>query len=308
MIVTLTGENDALRQEALQAIVSDFVAEYTDMGLERLDGEDAVYASMHEAAQSLPFLASRKLVVLRNPGANKEFGERFEQFAHDTAETNDIVVVERKLDKRLAYYKQLKKLTDFREFAVLDSNGLARYLVDYAKGQGSSLGVSDARFLIDRVGLNQLMLRHEVDKLLAYDPNIKRANIELLTERTAQSSIFELLDAAFTGNIKRATKLYDEQRELRAEPQQIIAMLAWQLHILAIVKTAGSRSADTIAKEARLSPFTVRKSQGLAGHITLPRLKELISNLRTFDVRLKTESLNADEVVRYYLLKLSDAG
>ena len=42
------------------------------MALERLDGEEASYDRMHEAVQSLPFLAPRKLIVLRAPGANQQ--------------------------------------------------------------------------------------------------------------------------------------------------------------------------------------------------------------------------------------------
>lgn len=305
MITTLTGENDVLRQEALRHITADFLREHDDMGLERLDGEEASYDRMHEAAQSLPFLATKKLVILRAPSANKDFVEHFEQFVGDIAETNDVVLVEPKLDKRLGYYKQLKKRTDFKEFTALDANGLARYLMDYAKKQAGTLSSNDARVLIDRVGANQLTLQHEVDKLLTYTATINRSSIELLTERTPQSSIFELLDAAFAGNGQRALQLYKEQREARVEPQQIIAMLIWQLHILAIVKTAGERSADTVAKEAKISPFTVRKTQGLARRINLSRLKELITDLREFDTRLKSESISADEVTQYYLLKLA---
>jgi DNA polymerase III subunit delta len=305
VIITLTGENDVLRQEALRQITAEFLAEHGDMGLERLDGEEVSYERMHEAVQSLPFLASRKLVVLRAPSANKEFVEHFEELLKDVAETNGVVLVEPKLDKRLGYYKQLKKETEFREFTVLDGNGLARYLSDYAKAQGGSLSSSDARVLVDRVGTNQLTLQHEVDKLLAYNPKIDRNSIELLTERTPQSSIFELLDAAFAGSTKRALELYHEQRAARVEPQQIIAMLVWQLHILAIVKTAGQRSAEAIAKDAKLSPFTVRKTQNLARRITLIRLKELITDLREFDVRLKSEAVNADDIVQYYLLSLA---
>ena len=294
-----------LRQDALRQIVSVFVAEYGDMALERLDGEEASYERMHEAAQSLPFLSPKKLVVLRAPSGNKEFAENFEKFLGDVAETNDIVLVEPKVDKRTAYYKQLKRDTDFREFAVLDGNALAAYLVRYAKEQGGSLSSNDARLLIDRVGTNQLIAQHEVDKLLSYNPKIDRSSIELLTERTPQSSIFELLDAAFAGDIQRAMQLYEEQRAARIEPQQIIAMLVWQLHILAIVKTAKGKPADTIAKEAKLSPFTVRKTENLTRRISLSQLKKLIRELREFDVRLKSESVSADEIVRYYLLTLS---
>lgn len=294
-----------LRQAELRRMVDGFVAEHTDMALEKLDGEEASYERMHEAVQGIPFLSSKKLVVLRRPSANKDFTENFEKLVEDIAETNDVVLVEPKLDKRLAYYKQLKKLTEFKEFTVLDANGLARFASEYAKQQDGSLSMGDARRLIDRVGLNQLVVQHEIDKLLAYNLNIDGKAIELLTERTPQSSIFELLDAAFAGNTKRAMALYEEQRALRVEPQQILAMLVWQLHILAIVKAAGERSADTVAKEAKISPFTVRKTQGLARNISASQLKRLIADLREFDVRLKREALSADEVVRYYLLSLA---
>jgi DNA polymerase-3 subunit delta len=299
MITTLTGENDTQRQQALRQLVDTYVAEHGDMGLERLDGEESSYDRMLGAAQSLPFLAPRKLVVLRAPGANKEFAEKFEDFVQDIAETNDVLIVEPKLDK------QLRKLTDFREFAVLDGNGLARYLGDYARAEGGALGPNEARLLIDRVGTNQLILQHEVDKLLSYSPQITRKGIELLTERTPQSSIFELLEAAFAGNAKRAAALYNEQRAARVEPQQILAMLVWQLHILAIAKAAGPRSADTVARDAKLSPYTVSKSQNLARRITPSRLRQLVHDLREFDVRLKSEGLSADDAVQYYLLQIA---
>jgi len=305
MITTLTGENDVLRQAELRRVVDGFVAEHGDMALEKLDGEEASYERMHGSVQSLPFLSSKKLIVLRRPSANKEFLEKFDTCREDIAETNDVILVEPKLDKRLSYYKALKKKTEFREFAVLDAHGLARFLGDYAREQGATLGSSDARLLVDRVGLNQLTLQHEVDKLLAYNPKIDRANIELLTERTTQSTVFKLIDAAFSGNTKRALALYKEQRALHVEPQQIIAMLVWQLYILALVKTAKDRSSDQIAKEAKLSPYTVSKTQSLARHISLPQLKKLVANLRDFDVRLKSEGILADEVVQYYLLSLT---
>lgn len=281
------------------------MAEHGDMALERIDGEEAEYARMREAVQSLPFLVPRKLVVLRTPGANKEFAEKFEEFTGDVAETNDVVIVEPKLDKRLAYYKALKKLTEFKEFPVLDANGLVRFLVDYAKGQGSTISSSDARLLIDRVGLNQATLQHELDKLLDYDKKVSRESIELLTERTPQSTIFELLEAAFSGNGTRAMQLYREQRALKVEPQQILALVIWQLYVLALIKTARDRSADDIAREAKISPYVVRKSQNLARRMSMPQLKEYIRELREFDVRLKSEGVDADEVMQFYLLNLA---
>jgi DNA polymerase-3 subunit delta len=305
MITVLTGENDVLRQEALGHITSTFIAEHGDLNIERVDGEEASYERIHEAAQSLPFLADRKLVLLRAPGANKEFAEKFEQFMADIPETNTVVLVEPKLDKRLSYYKQLKKLTDFKEFAVLDARGLARYAADYAKAQGGKMSAADASLLVDRAGENQLVVQHELDKLLAYNLAVTRQTIELLVPQQPQNAMFDLLDAAFSGNASRAMKLYENQRELGDDPQKILPMLAWQLHILAIAKAATGRNPDAVAKEAKISPYTVKKSMALARNIGGSRLKQLITMLRSIDVRLKSEPLNADDALKLYLLQLA---
>lgn len=306
MIVTLTGANDFARSRELKSLADHFIAEHTDMAVERYDGEDADAARMRESVSSLPFLTTRKLVVLREPGKQKAWTEHIDDILKDVADTTDLIIVEPKLDKRLSYYKTLKKSTDFREFADIDANGLVRWATDYAKGQGGNLNASDARLLVDRVGTNQQMLQQELDKLLAYDPQITRATIELLTELMPQSTVFELLDAAFAGRTKRAMELYREQRALKVEPQAIMAMLAWQLHVLAVVKTAGDRGADDIAREAKLNPYVVRKTQGLARSTSLTQLKRLVADLLDLDQKMKRVSIDADEALKLYLLKISE--
>jgi len=305
MVIVLAGENGFMLRAELEKLVADFLGDYGDMALERLDGEEASFERLQEALQSLPFLASKKMVVLRSPSANKQFAESAERLLTELPETTDVILVEPKLDKRLSYYKFLKKAADFREFAPLDANGLARWLVDRARLQGATLQVADARFLVDRVGANQQLLGKELEKLLLYDPKITRANIELLTEAAPQSTIFELLEAAFAGNTRCALELYAEQRALKVEPQQIIAMLAWQLHVLALVKTAGDRTPDQIAREAKLNPFVVRKSAAIARQLTLAKLKALITELLEIDTRLKREPLDPDEALQNFLLSLT---
>lgn len=305
MIRTLSGENSFGLQLELRAITDAFVAEQGDLALERIDGQEASFDRIQEAVTSLPFLASKKLVVLRAPSANKQFVEKFETVLADIPETTDLIIVEPKLDKRLSYYKYLKKQTDFHDFTPMDSNSLARWLVDAAKRSGGSISSGDAHYLVERVGANQQLVSTDLEKLLIYDPHVTRETIDLLTEATPQSTIFQLLESAFAGNSRAALELYAEQRALKVEPQQIIAMLAWQLHVLAIIKAAGSRDADVIAREAKLNPYVVRKSQGIARKITIAELKKLVSDLLSIDARSKRTALDLDEALQHYLLKLA---
>lgn len=292
-------------QRELRGLVGAYIAEHGDLSLERIDGEVADLARIRESLTSLPFLAGKKMVVLRSPGANKQVNEQFEQLFGDIPETTDVIIIEPKLDKRLSYYKFLKKQTNFREFPELDQHGLARWLVEAAKAGGGSLSPNDARYLVERVGARQQLLSNELEKLLLYNPQINRQTIDLLTDATPQSTIFQLLEAAFAGNAKRALKLYSEQRALNVEPPQIIAMLAWQLHVLAIIKTAGDRSSNTIASEARISPFVVQKSQNIARNLTLAKLKKLVADLLKIDMQTKRTSIDPDEALQHYLMTLA---
>lgn len=304
MVIIVTGENSFMLQAELHRLIADFVSEYTDMGLEQLDGEEAEFDRIRESLQSLPFLASKKLVVLRTPSANKQFVEAAEGLLTELPETTDVIIIEPKLDKRQSYYKFLKKQKGFHEYPQLDVPGLAKWLVQSAKEQIGSLSLGDATYLVERVGANQQLLNNELAKLLLYNPEITRSSIDELTERAPQSTIFELLDAALAGKSKRAIELYHEQRSQKVEPQQILALLGWQLHIMALVKTAGDRDPATIAKEAKLNPFVVRKTQGIVRNMTLNELKKLIHEVLTLDIRLKSESIDADEALQNLIISL----
>lgn len=306
MIQTYTGSNSFLLQHDLTTLVNNFLMKQGDLALERIDGEEASLAQIQEAITSLPFLSDTKMVILRAPGANKQFVEEIEKLLTRVTDTTEVIIIEPKLDKRSVYYKFLKKQTEFHEYGELDSNGLAAWLTRTAKGDGGVLSSNDARYLIERVGLNQQLLSNELEKLLLHDSNITRASIDLLTEQTPQSSIFQLIEAAFSGNAKKALALYQEQRALKVEAPQIIAMLAWQLHIVAIVKLAGNRSVAEIATEAKLSPYVVQKSMAIASRIDLERLKQRISDLLDIDAKSKRTSLDIDEALQFFLLQLAE--
>jgi DNA polymerase III delta subunit len=215
-------------------------------------------------------LAAKKMVVLQAPGLNKQFAENVEKLLAELPETTDLIIVEPKLDKRGVYYKFLKKQKGFQEFSELDERGLSKWLVDLAKEKGSTLSMGDAAYLISRIGTNQQALANELEKLSIYADKIDRVAIMELTAQTPQS------------------------------------MLAWQLHVLALIKTAKDKTPDEIARDARISPYVVRKTTSIARNLTLAETKRLVRDLLTIDERLKRESLNADDTLLNYLMTISE--
>jgi DNA polymerase-3 subunit delta len=304
MITTLTGNNDYLLKQALLERKNTFIQQHTDMGFEQYEGEDIKSEQVPSIMQSVPFLADKRMVVLRKPSAQKAVAEQIEKLLNEVPETTDLIILEPAIDKRTSYYKALQKQTEFLVFDEVRDQELVSWLVNYAKQQGGELGRSEAQFLVARIGPNQMMLAQEINKLIQYKTPITKDTIIEMTDPLPQSSVFDLLDAALAGDTKRVITLYKEQRQQKVEPLAIMAMLSWQLHILAVLKTADGRSPQTIASEARISPYVIRKSQNVANRVSLVTLKQWITDAFALDVRLKSEPIDADDAILYYLLSL----
>lgn len=304
MVIVLSGSNDFARKSELTRLVTEFVAKYGDFGLEKIEAGNVEFGRLLESVASLPFLAQRRMIILQDPGQNKVLGEHIEQLLDAVADTTDLIIDERKFDKRLSLYKTLKKRADFREFNELDERSLAAWLVSEAKARGGSLKPTDASYLVQRAGPDQMGLHNELEKLLTYEPDITKATIDALTEPLPQSSVFDLLDAAFAGNKKRAMELYQDQRKQQVEPQAIMGMIAWQLHVLAVVKFNDKLPADELARTAKLNPYVVRKIQNLTRNLTQKNVKDLVSRALELDVRLKSENIDADDAVQHFLLTI----
>lgn len=306
MTIALSGANAFLRNEKLQQLTQNFVKEHGDLALEKIEAEATEYNQIIGAVESLPFLASKKMVILHDLSLNKEASEKLEDLIRLAGDTTDLVIVESKVDKRSAYFKQLKKTTDFHEFNELDDSTMTNWLVNEAQALGATLTRSDASYLVQRVGVNQLKLSHELQKLIQYNPRITKQTINELTAENPSSTIFNLIDSIFSGNVAHAMRIYDEQRQQKVEPQAIQGMLVWQMHAVAIAASAPS-SVNTaqIAKDSSMSPYVIQKSQRIAQAMGRTKVIEFMKLLRDFDYRSKREVFDYDEALRYAILSLA---
>ena len=304
MVRTLTGGNSFALKNELNKIITEFIKAYGDFGLERIEAGEVELGRLLESVASLPFLAPRRMIILSDPSANKSINDHIDELLDAVADTTDLIIVEAKFDKRLTLYKTLKKKTTVKEFAELDERALPKWLVDEAKLRGGGLILPDATYLVQRVGANQMTLHNELDKLLVYQPVITRATIDLLTEPEPQGTMFDLLDAAFSGNTKKALDLYQDQRKQQVEPQAIMGMLAWQMHILAVVKANEKLGPEGIASAAKLNPFVVRKTMYLTSSQSLRDIKALVKRVLDLDIRLKSEAIDADDAIQHLLLTI----
>lgn len=305
MLSVVTGPNYFGAKEFLDDIIKDFVVEHGNISVERIDAEDSSKDQTINTVQSTPFLASKKLVIISNLSNQKEIIEDLDDFFSHIAETTNLVIYEPKPDKRSAYYKKLKKLKEFREFKELDETQLRNWLAERAKKQGAVISQTDIAYLIARAGLSQQKLSSELKKLIEYDKNISRDNIDKLIDPTPQSSIFNLLDVAFTGDHKRTLKLYEEQRAQGVEPLNILGMITWQMHAVAVVNSAKDLSSGEISSSSGLSPFVVQKSQNIQRRLGRNKIGKILDTIIDLDTAFKTVIIDQDTAMKNFLTVLA---
>jgi len=304
-ISTLTGANAYLLQAELRLCRDAFIKEYGDLALETADIAEWESRKVYDLFGALPFLSPKRMLIIYGMAANKSAGEKVGDLLKQVDETTDLLFVESKIDKRSVVYKTLKKETQLKEYAEMDPRELPRWLHAEARARGGDISLPDATYLVARVGAVQQLLSTELDKLQLYQPVVTRQVIDLLTEQAPLSSIFDLIEAAFAGNLKRAMALYEDQRAQNVEPLAIEALFVWQLHALVLVKTAGNMTPDALAAEAGISPYVARKSAGLASRRTLADLKSYVNDLADIEYSIKSTAVDADELLKNYIISLA---
>jgi len=304
MIRLLCGENEFAVFAEQKRFVDNFLKEHDAFGLQKIDGGEVEFSALRDALMQLPFLVSKKLVVIRSPFVSKPVLELLDDLYGQVPDEIDVILVETKADKRTRLYKRLQKEGAVQEYLSLKGSALVKWIVDYARELGSEIKTIDAEYLIERVGTSQMILARELEKL-AIDKPINREIIEQRTDQQLQSTIFELLDYVFAGNSDGSFRIYDELLAQKIDPSEILPLVAWQLNIFAVVMYSSSKNPSDIASSARIHPFVIGKALKATSKISKQNLKKAIAMTLDADLKMKTSSGDSEDVLRVLLLKLT---
>ncbi len=290
MIVTLTGSNAFLRSKKLAELRERFGKKYGFENIERIGGESLAVADLPSLLQGGSLFSSNRMIVVRDISQNKEVAEKFIDYLEKTPEEILVVLIEGQIDKRTAFYKALKKSTDFHEFIEPKEFELTKWMGEYAVESGGQIGSSEARLLLEYVGVDQQRLASEIEKLVAYEPKITTDNIKLLIDKRPQATVFQLLEHALSNRKNQAQKILEDLEKGFEDPYQIANLLIWQVQVLAVVKSAGARSDSEIAKDTKFNPYVISKSKHLASSIDHKSLLKIINLCADLGLTLKSSA------------------
>lgn len=175
----LDGEDQAEKS----AVASEF-AEIVDEDLrafnvDRLYGGDITADDLADAANMLPMMAHRRVVVVfeteklvipkRESEAADEEMERFEAFLKDPAPHATVVFVCGALDERRRGVKLLRKYAEVVDCGTItDSASAAMWVKTRAAKEKANLDAGAVRALVDRAGIDIVRLRAGLERAMLY--------------------------------------------------------------------------------------------------------------------------------------------
>lgn len=273
-------------------------------------GENTKPEDVIEFADTMPFFAERRVVLVENSDYFKNGCEKLEAKLESLPDTTVLIFVEKNIDNRKKLSKMVGTVGTIALFDAPDANMLVAWLNGmFAQAQVAISGAT-VHYLIDRVGNNMNLLKNEVDKLLAFameKKSISKEDVDLLCVNQVEDKIFDMIDAISERKQEKAMELYDDLLYLQEAPMKILVLITRNfMQLLKIRFALETGTAETqIASELGIRPYFVKKYVAQAKAYTKDQLLSCVRLCQEADANIKSGKMRdklATEMVIFELL------
>lgn len=304
-VILIHGANEYEARARLKELVGSYLSENSSESLRIIDGEDCETDEVVQAlsAQSL-FSSGSEMVVIKRIGNNSQLKEQLSEGVEELASTTNLVIYDPKIDKRSKLYKSLKKAKSTEEYTTLSEQELRKWIESEVKTRKGTIDNQALNMLVSRTKGDQVAISNELDKLLNFSRSIDEDSVGKLVELAPDDNVFDLLDKLASGNKPAALTRYNELRQAQMEAHYILVMISWQLGNMMMVKLGESKTERELATEAGMNPYTIRKTRALTSKLSRKRIKEMVQLAVDADIKLKTTSVDANQLIQNLIAKL----
>lgn len=287
-IYLLYGTEEYLKKQYKKKIKDAICGEDT-MNYSYFEGKDCDAKEIVGIAETLPFFADRRLVIMEHTGFFKSANDDINEYIEKVPETTCLVFVENEIDKRGKLFKKIKDLGYVCEMAEQNQASLEKWIVGILNQNGMKITKNSIEFFLKSVGSDMENISKELEKLICYSMGrdvITAADIEAVCTVQISSRIFDMIDAMSNKNRAKALELYNDMMALREPPMRILFMLARQFNImLQVLELSGRGMANgEIASKVSIQPFIVGKvikqlsiKNGFSGKMLVEALKDCVN-------------------------------
>lgn len=309
-VYLLYGEEAYLRSQYRDKLKTALLGGGDAMNCHYFEGKDIVAGEIIDLAETMPFLAERRVLVLENSGLFSHGGEQLAEYLQAPAPTAYFVFVEASVDKRSKLYKAVTAKGRAVEFKAQDESVLQRWILGILKREGKNITGNDLNFFLDKTGSDMENIRAELEKLLCYcmDRDVITAqDIEDVCTKQISNQIFDMINAIADKKQRKAMELYYDLLALKEPPMRILYLITRQFNLLLQVKELKAKGCDgnTIGEKVGLAGFIARKYMTQASRFRVEDLRRAVEDCVEAEEAVKTGKMNDVMSVELLIVRYS---
>ena len=263
-VYLLCGEEAYLRNQYKKRLKDAMTDEGDTMNYSYYEGKDVNPRAVIDMAETLPFFAERRVLMIENSGFFKNKCDELADYVSSIPESTCLIFVETEIDKRSRLYKEVKKYGRVVEFGIQKEDTLVKWILGMLKKEGKSITKETLQLFLTKTGSDMQTIKNELDKLISFTEGkevITSEDVEQVCVAQTTNKIFDMINAIAEGNRKKALELYEDLLSLKEPPMRIMFLIARQFHQLYQLKLLAKEGAASseIAKQAGIMPFAMKK-------------------------------------------------
>jgi DNA polymerase-3 subunit delta len=281
------------------------------MNYNHFEGKDVNTKELIDLAETMPFFADRRLILVENSGFFKNaVDEAFVDYCKNCADTACFVFVEDEVDKRTKLFKTVSKEGRAVEFVTQKEETLTRWILGRLTKENKKITGNVMHLFLEKTGTNMDNIDRELEKLICYTMGkevIEAEDVEAVVTGQVENKIFDMMNDIAEHRQKEALARYYDLLSLEEEPFGILSLLMRQFRILLHVKDMASKGHDqkSIAETVGIPPFAVRKNIAQAKGFSYDRLKEALAEGADLELASKSGRIDKQLAVELLILKYS---
>lgn len=262
-VYLLYGSEQYLKRLYRNKLKQGILAKADEINFSYFEGKGIDEAEVIHIAETMPFFAEKRLVLIENSGWFKSQG-KMADIIKTLPDTAILIFVEQDADKRNRLYKAVKEIGYICEMNVPEERDLKLWIASLLKANGKKITENTLLYFIDVVGTNMENIQSEVDKISNYACDrevITKEDVDTICTAQVTGKIFQMIDYVASRSPAPALALYHNLLLLKEKPMYILYLITRQFNILMQVKQMGEAgiSNAVIAKNAGIPPFAVSK-------------------------------------------------
>lgn len=296
-VYLLFGEERYLRKQYTDRLHKALCAEGDQMNTHFYEGKDISVGEIIDLAETLPFLAERRVIFISNSGLFKSGGEKMAEYLTAPNDTTFFVFTESDVDKRSKLYKTVQSKGYATEFSMQDENTLKRWIAGILGREGKKITESTVQLLLTKTGTDMENIQMELEKLICYCMDrevITNEDVETICTNRISNHIFDMISAIADKQTRTALQLYYDLLALKEPPMRILFLIARQCNMLLQVKEMKSRGYDNkaIASKIGVPPFIAGKYVTQASRFKTAELRRAVQHCVAAEEAVKTGRMN----------------